>query len=719
MQILELKGKLPNEIVESITARGINSFTPPQELSFQNGVLEGRNLVIASPTASGKTLIAEIACVNNIIRNRRKSIYIAPMRALVSEKYEEFRSSYPYIKSAISIGDLDSTDMWLHDYDMIFASTEKFDSLIRHGADWINDIGCVVFDEIHMLDDVSRGPTLEILITKIKERSNVQIIALSATIGNANELAEWINAGLVESDFRPVKLKKGIMFENEIYYEKSIDAKKKSGRTKKADLWEKESLAADARIPENMIVEDTLSRGKQIIIFYSSRRNAENGANRISMNVSARLTAEEKKELEKLGDKVLNALGSPTEQCKKLSALVKKGAAFHHAGLLNSQRTMIEEAFKHNLLKAVCATTTLSVGINMPAHTVLVKDIYRYDGAGSSMLKTNDVMQLFGRAGRPSYDTEGRALMIASNKEQFDRIYLNYINARLEPIDSSIGILPVLRSHILSFVAESFLNSEDSINGFLMRTFYGHQYRSMQSIKANVSAIIRELKEWEFIYERDGILLPTRLGARISQLYIDPLSAKWIVDSLGRKRDLIGNLFMITNTLEMRPYVKANEEALAQYVMHREMFFEKKIFRDYESLDYGLYEPEKAFATALMLKEWIDEVRENALVDKYSTNPGTLYLKVTNADWLLYSSIEIAKLLHISTHDLTSISIRMKYGIKEELLDLVRLEQVGRVRARMLFNNGIKSVSEVRENRDKVIRILGKEIADRVLKQLD
>jgi helicase len=167
------------------------------------------------------------------------------------------------------------------------------------------------------------------------------------------------------------------------------------------------------------------------------------------------------------------------------------------------------------------------------------------------------------------------------------------------------------------------------------------------------------------------------------------------------------------------PNLKTNEEALAQYVMHREMFFEKKLFRDYESLDYGLYEPEKAFATALMLKEWIDEVRENALVDKYSTNPGTLYLKVTNADWLLYSSIEIAKLLHISTHDLTSISIRMKYGIKEELLDLVRLEQVGRVRARMLFNNGIKSVSEVRENRDKVIRILGKEIADRVLKQLD
>lgn len=711
MDAADIKGVVPYEIVESLEKRGFSKFTPPQEAAIKSGLFEGSSIVVASPTASGKTLVAELASVYNIVAKGRKAVYIAPMRALVEEKYSEFRASYPYIKSMMSIGDMDSNDPWLSNYSMIFVSTEKFDSLIRHGIDWLQGIGCIVFDEVHMLDDKSRGATLELLMTKLKGITESQIIALSATIGNAKEIAEWLGAKLIESDYRPVKLKKGVVFDNAAYYS--------MGRRGKGSTDSVEELNGTAQLQEIRIVEDTLSRGKQALIFYSSRRNAEAGADRIGNAIKGSLTEEERKGLDELGGKILGVLESPTQQCIKLANAVRKGVAFHHAGLLNAQRNYIERAFRDNVIKAVCSTTTLGLGVNLPAHTVLVKEVYRYDGFGSSKIGINEVTQLFGRAGRPKYDTEGRALLLATSKEMMKRLYKEYVNAELEPVSSSLGIAPILRTHVLAFIAEDFLNSIEGINAFMAKTFYGFQYKDLWEIKQNVRGILKELIEWEFIEERNGDLTATRLGRRVSELYIDPLSAKWLVDSLKKRRDIIGSLFMIANTLEMRPYVKATEEGLSRYVMHRNTMGDASVFDMQNSFDYVAYEPERAFTTALMLHDWMEEVREKELVEKYSIAPGALYVKLTNADWLIYSSIELAKILHVPIHDLVDINVRLKYGIKEELLDLVRLEQIGRVRARALFNNGIHTIDDIRNNRDKVARVLGKDIAQKVFSQLE
>ncbi len=670
MEISELRGTLPNEIIESITGRGIKNLTPPQEEAIIKGLVSGNNIVIASPTASGKTLIAEIACVNNIIAKGKKSVYIAPMKALVSEKYDEFKKAYPYIKSAISLGNLDSDDPWLSTYDMIFVSTEKFDSLMRHSIEWLLDVGCVVFDEIHMMGEFSRGPTLELLVTKIKEFSNIQIIALSATIGNAGEIAEWLNAEIVQSDFRPVKLKMGVVYGNAVHY-----------REKQKKAMHKEMLAGSSPVQELRIVE-------------------------------------ERSELKRISNKILNSLAVPTEQCISLSRLVMDGVAFHHAGLLPEQRAYVEEAFKSNVLKAICATTTLSLGVNMPAHTVLVKDVYRYNGDGSVHIGINEVMQLFGRAGRPKYDTEGRALLIASSNSKIKELFEEYIDRELDPINSSMGVTPILRMHILAFIAENFINNEEEMKKFIARTFYGYQYGDIRTITENIETILEEQTEWGFIKKDGNIYTATPLGKRISELYIDPLSAKWIVEALKSKRDIMSNLFMIANTLEMRPYVKATEEALAEYVNYKNTISEE-LLKKFEFPDYGLYEPDKAFSTALMFHDWIEEVKEVELQKKYSVPPGVVYTKITNADWLIYSSIEIAKVLHIPTRDLLNVSIRLKYGIKEELLDLVRLEQIGRVRARILFNNGIKTVADIRKNREKTEKLLGNEIAKAVFRQLE
>src|SRR5690348_4799346 len=265
MIITELKGTVPNELLESFSERGIKQLTPPQELAIRAGLLSGANIVVASPTASGKTLIAEMGMLKAVLGKGKKAIYVAPMRALVSEKYEEFKLAYPYLKSAMSIGELDSLDPWLSKYDMVFASTEKLDSLIRHGINWLESVGCIVFDEVHMIGESGRGPTLEILITKLKRLcKETQFVALSATIGNADDISKWLGAKLVESEYRPIKLEKGIVLGDKAYFR---DAE--------------ESLSGKSKLSETRIVEDVLARNKQIIIFYSTKRNAEAGAEKM------------------------------------------------------------------------------------------------------------------------------------------------------------------------------------------------------------------------------------------------------------------------------------------------------------------------------------------------------------------------------------------------------------------------------------------------------
>ncbi|HVC58526.1 MAG TPA: DEAD/DEAH box helicase [Candidatus Acidoferrales bacterium] len=709
MDVASLKGKIPNELLESMLARGIVSFTPPQEGALNSGLMQGKNILVASPTASGKTLIAEMAAINSIIGKGRKAIYIAPMRALASEKYEEFKAAYPYIKAAISIGDLDSNDLWLANYEMLFFSTEKFDSLVRHGLEWLPSIGCIVFDEVHMLGDSSRGPTLELLITKLASLSSAQILALSATVGNADELGKWLNAEIVKSEFRPVVLQKGVVHESNLYYSEAGDRKLVSTE-----------LLGTSRLPETRIIEDTLEQKKQALVFYSSKRNTESGALRLSRHTYSHLTAKESAELKELAGRVLNSLPNPTEQCSKLSSLIEKGIAFHHAGLMNQQRHMIEDAFRAGIIKAICSTTTLGLGVNMPAHTVIVKDITRFNDTHSERIGVNEVMQLFGRAGRPKYDKEGRALLIASTKERVKDLYEHYMLAKPEPIESSLGIAPVLRTHILAFIAENFLNDKASMEKFLAKTFYSFQYGNQRHISNVIKEVLSELKEWEFVEEIDRDLYKaTRLGKRVSELYIDPLSARMMLNAIDGEMDIMDVLFMISNTLEMRPHAKQTEEAEAQYIIHIHSRKQKKVLTDPYSMDYGFYDPVRAFSTALLLKDWMEETKEPAIVEKYSSTPGFLFNKITNADWLIYSAIELAKIMHKSVHKMIEARVRMRYGIKEELLDLVRLEQIGRARARTLYTNGITSVKEIRDNREKVARLLGKEISEKVFAQLE
>ena len=222
MKLKDIQKDIPKKLYD-VLKEHITELRPAQEKAIKKGLLKRKNLLVCTPTASGKTLIAELAAVKTILECGGKAVYIVPLKALANEKYKEFKEKYGnFMNIALSIGELDKADPYLAKYDLIIATSEKLDSLTRHHSPWLMEIKTVVVDEIHLLNDPGRGPTLEILLTILRQLlDDVQIIGLSATIGNPEELAKWLHANLVKDNWRPVKLHKGILYNGEIEFLKS------------------------------------------------------------------------------------------------------------------------------------------------------------------------------------------------------------------------------------------------------------------------------------------------------------------------------------------------------------------------------------------------------------------------------------------------------------------------------------------------------------------
>lgn len=689
-----------------LDANGFKDFNPMQKAAIQKGCLE-KNLVISSPTASGKTVVAELAALHSILQRKRKVVYTCPLRALANEHYNDFKKKYAKqlnIKATISTGDFDSSSSYLQNYDIIFTTYEKLDSLIRHRTDWLSSIGLLVIDEIHELDS-DRGPTLEMLITKLRMMApKMQMLALSATIPNAKELAKWLHSELVVHDYRPVKLKEGVYFDGAIKFD---------------DKDSSEIFSSKDAIPA--LIEDTLQKGKQALIFANTRKRSESIAKQLAKMVSEKLSPNEKKHLEVFAKKAMNVLESPTEQCKTLSQLIRQGVAFHNAALLSRQREIVEELFKENYLKIISATPTLAAGVNLPAYRVIIPSVYRYSAYGLQPISVREFKQWCGRAGRPKYDNEGQAILLAKNEFEADDLFENFINGEIEPVESKLGYESVLRTHLLAAIAGKFVFDLESLEAFFGKTFYALQFGNMADFFAKVNLLLAELEQMGFTQSDNKRIVATPLGNRVSELYLDPLSAHQIIAALNQnKSNDLAYLFCLANTTELMPYVNPGKgrqaeiweqlEASADLLpinVHRDMYTDEHLVAK--------------FNTAQLLKEWIEEVTEESLLKKFNAQPGLLYSRLRICDWLSYCTFEISKLLHLEHHfaPLTKMRKRLKHGVREELIHLTELRYIGRVRARRLWRANVRTIADLKKIPiSDLSRILSPKIAVKVKGQL-
>lgn len=686
---------LPSEFLEIFKEEGINYLYPPQEEAIEK-IFQGRNLVVAIPTASGKTLIAYMAILRAFTKGL-KSVYIVPLRALAMEKYEELRRFEKFgMKVALAMGDYDSPAGYLQHYDVVIATSEKMDSILRHDLDYAYTLGVVVIDEIHLMGEEGRGPTLEMVISKLRSlNEEAQIIALSATIKNSEEIADWLNAEHIYSEFRPVPLKLGVYFDDTLLF---------------SDGKERE-IKRDS-IGIGNLVKGAIKDGGQVLIFVNRRKSAESLAEKLGRKVERFLSDEEKIQLKNLAERIMEE--EYTLYSEKLAKAVMKGVSFHHAGLSNWQRKLVEENFKKHFLKVLVATPTLAAGINLPSRVVIVRDVTRYNGFTSVHIPVMEVKQMLGRAGRPKYDRYGEGIIYARSEARAMEYMGMYINGEVEDIKSQLSSESALRTHILALIASNMANSEEDILEFFERTFYGYQM-PLEYLHKKVERIIEFLEEHEFIRRR-RLILPTPLGKRTSDLYIDPYTAIIFKKCYSLPYDEFSILHTISCTPDMLPiYPKRSEmEELFSLAYSHQLALDE--FEVDTTIFFG------AIKTAAALLDWMNEASQDFIVRRYDIGPGDLHSRVEMADWLLYAFAELGKILKYENYrEVEKLRLRVKYGVREELLPIVSIRGVGRVRARRLFDSGYKSIEKLREAKvEDLIKIpgIGKKLAEEILKQV-
>lgn len=667
---------------------GLTELYPPQEDAVRGGLMGDGNMILSTPTASGKTFAAELAIAKTLSAGK-KAIYIVPLRALAFEKYREFKK-YEGLGYTVrlEVGDLDSGKYRGNpEYDILVATAEKCDSILRGRPEWFSNAGLLILDEIHLIGS-DRGPVYEILTSKLRGlHPDVRVLGLSATIGNAQELSDWLRAQLVESEWRPVELVEEVVISSGF-------------ETLKEEVFK------------------ALSSGGQVLVFVNTRKSAESVAEKIGLEL--KLSSPALNELEK---EVLAALSSPTSQCKRLSSCVKRGTAFHHAGLVNRQRTLIEDAFKDGSLKVIAATPTLAAGVNLPSRTVIIRDLKRFGLRGADYIPVFEYKQQSGRAGRPRYDSVGRAITLAKSESEKEFIIEEYVYGEVEPIYSRLGVEPVLRFHVLAQVASNFTRTREALSEFFRSTFFGFQYGIQKEFEATLEKIVEQLAGWGFIQDKGRFISATPTGERVSELYVDPLTAHTYLSFLKNQEaegrfPLIGVLEVLSDAVEMPllPVKSAEESTLWEEAYG----LEGEFLRDIGG--FGLdWQFLPRFKTAKMFHDWVSEKDEEHILEAYNVAPGQLNQRQQIMEWLAYSAAELSRLedLKKSVVELKKLETRVKYGISEELIPLSAVKGVGRVRARKLFNAGITSAEKIRKTSPKKLaELLGKKTADAVRRNL-
>ena len=685
---------IPENLKQHYLASGIVELYPPQADCIQTGMLEGKNLLVSIPTASGKTLIAEMAMHAHIAK-KGKCLYIVPLKALASEKFDEFANKG--VRVGIATGDFDRRDDSLGRNDIIVATSEKVDSLLRNRTRWIHDITLLVIDEIHLIDSENRGPTLEMVIAKLRFRNPaMQVIGLSATIGNPQMLAGWLGAELVTSIWRPVDLRQGVFWNDRIHFREG-DRPVKQVSKNYEDL--------------NLCL-DTIAEGGQCLVFVSSRRNAEAFAKRAAGAIKS-----DDPELKTCADRL--SATAETEMAKSLALCVARGSAFHHAGLSREERRIVETGFRKGLIKCISSTPTLAAGLNLPARRVIIRDYLRFvAGVGMQPIPASEYHQMAGRAGRPRLDPYGEAVLIAKDVGQVEELFECYIEAPAEEVHSKIAEPTALYTHVLSLIASGFAGTRHELTSFMNRSFYVHEHRQGCLMQRAVDSALMFLVDMEMVLEIGEHLGATEFGSLVSRLYIDPRSAAQIVTTLRERTDYadIGLLQLICSTPDMpRLYVRNSDRPQLERIIgeHEEgLWLPMPPDEDEEYF--------RAIKTAMLLTDWTDELPDARICERYAVGPGDVYGMVESVNWLLHATTELSRMFAPTfSMQIREYEICMKNGIRRELLPLVKLRGIGRVRARRLFNNNITSPDAVlAAGLESVTRIIGRGIAEQIFAQL-
>mgnify|MGYP006155048131 CR=1 FL=1 len=826
---------LPPKVLQFLTNTwGIKHLHPPQSEAMPS-VLSGSNTLLAIPTASGKSLVAYLGILRRLLVDEpgSKAVYIVPLKALASEKHEDLVAlgGSVGLTVGLGIGDASGEAKKIDECDILVCTSEKLDSLMRNRSELMSNVSIVVADEFHLMNDSTRGPTLEINLTRLRYlRPKAQIIALSATVGNCEELATWLDANLILSSWRPVALEYSTF--HDLHLEPRLVQSSKLS-TEADVLQPPRDLDGPKSHPSWVVVSDAIDQDGQVLIFVGTRRSAQSEALKLSKRIEKRLKKEDPDRLKRLEAFASTLDGrSQTAMAERLAESIRGGVAFHHAGLTYGQRKAIEGAFKDGLLIGLTATPTLAAGVNLPARRVLVRDLKRWDDGMSRPLPVMEVRQMLGRAGRPKYDSFGEAWVLCKGTDGWgiaDDVSERYFFGPVESISSKLASEPALRSHLLASIATGGFRHRGEIGDFFSATFLGATISKSQ-LNERLDEMLQWLVEERFLRKkgndesyaqrradaqvgkgdeedwddempiwasiaqstggvelRPGRTEPspppqsstaftqaslgftsasdlahvggwsapsahdhssmeyeaTPMGERITQLYLDPLSASVLRTGLRRavrrkvrQNGLVtdfGFMHLASSTPDFLPlWAKNSEMERSSSLWLKTNSVEDELLSD-DTLEERLLGKVKS---AWMLEMWMEEETLRTIESDLDVSPGDVNHRVDLMGWLLAAGQQVLMTDDVFAEEhlpvigeiatmLDMLRQRIRHGCKPDLLQLVNIKHVGRSRARELAGMGIRTPKDVmamdRPTRNQLLakRGWGPMLLDKIHKEVE
>lgn len=665
----------------------IKEFNPAQKAVIESGYLEDKsNYIISIPTASGKTVLGILPALKTIL-NGGKAVYAAPLLSIQNEKVKEFKA---FEEHGIKVGKHPSNS------DLSVMVFESFDALTRFSWNVLREVDTLIIDEFHMIGEYSRGPTLESAITRAKIiNPSLRIIALSATLKNIDEIEQWLDGKTVEHDYRPVPLNKEVL-DAEMFNTKN-----------KNDVIVK-------------IVEKAIEDNSQALSFVSTRRFTESLATYVAKKIDKKTTNEQKQKFKQVADKLLEVpkkKGSlPTTTCLKLAEAAEKGVVFHHAGLFNEQKEIIEDEFRNGNILMITATPSLMYGVNLPSKYVVIRDHTRWTSNGPASIPVFDYEQMSGRAGRPQYDDVGYSYLVAKTMDEAFDLEARYVNGEIELTNSKlIDNKDAIYKQIIAQIASSLSKNLDDLNDFFGKTLYGFQMKNNPSM----SMFAQDSLNWELesaleFLLQNGIIRATPEGLKTTDFGNLIAKSNYAVETAVKIKEYVSTMEKLNPAEMIYALAETPDLPLISFKGRKS----KDPVRDKLS-ECGLFavdigNPE---ATAVSLIEWIDERNEYEIENAYNVYSASTRRSAYEASRLVKFAKNTLEVLgnYSNLKDMDYLSARLYYGVKEDIIPLVvGVKRLGRKRARLLMKTFGDNLSEASEKELQKVEGIGPKLAGKV-----
>lgn len=682
-------------ILQILESSGLEKFTTVQQKAIEGGLCNGKSLVIAAPTSSGKTTIAEIAAVNGALEGK-KTVYLVTHKALAEEKFGYFKNTYDsesekWFGVSIATGDRSEGD-W--NDGILVATYEKYLALISSSNSYSITNRVVVADEIQIIDDSSRGADVEILLSIIRRQKPSQIIALSATAPNVDEIAGWLTCAHIIVSHRDVPLRQEVWSDKKRHYNYlgTEDFFEENG----GDLYSEDTL---------QVVQNLLREGLgPILVFTMTKREATEMAQKFS------LSRQQDAKSYKFA-KQLELFAEPTGTTETLKGTTERKVAFHSADLSFAERSVVEKALRDRELDVVFSTPTLAAGVNFPIRTVLFNSFSRFWVPGEPWISKSEYLNMSGRAGRLGLDEEGLSILIPHSKAEAYKAK-EYLSPNISPLQSKL-LNKSIRKSILSLIASKLCKSEIDLNHFYSETFWWHQHlehnpKILEQIPTLVSKSIEWLCENRLISGGNQKLVPTPLGKAISSTGLLPSTGVALLEIIiNNEHSFTDDKFELPlihaicssdefseeNGQRFLPFARNNSPEHTAWTMLQSV----PLFHSPDSVDnydkvtnatYGVY-------------RWSKGVSERQLRNEMPPiSYGQLHVLSSDVAWIVEGMSKILSTPGVCPNNTLStklhiLSEKIRYGVVDEAIDIMKASQLhdvpglGRQRAMALVAKGI------------------------------